>query len=87
MDTCHSRAEDLLLENREKLDRVVEALLEHETLDRDDFLAAMDGKKITAKAKETQVAAASSVEADEPSETESSVETGKLEPGTASGQA
>ena len=87
VDTCHSRAEDLLLENREKLDNVVEALLEHETLDRDDFLAAMAGRKIPKRTKVTETAAASKVEPEKPLEPEGTVETGKLEPGTASGQA
>ena len=42
VEACHRRAEDLLTEHRDKLDRVVLALLERETLDREEFLAAMN---------------------------------------------
>ncbi|MCH8978545.1 MAG: ATP-dependent zinc metalloprotease FtsH [Armatimonadetes bacterium] len=87
VDTCHRRAEELLLENRGRLDNVVEALIKHETLDREEFLAAMEGLEIPEKAKIVEPAAASTVEPDELPEPESTVETGKLEPGTASGQA
>ncbi|MFN7171803.1 MAG: ATP-dependent zinc metalloprotease FtsH [Fimbriimonadaceae bacterium] len=49
VDDCHSRARNLLTENREKLDAVVAALLEHETLDREDFEALMEGKPLPAR--------------------------------------
>ncbi len=44
VESCRQRAMDILTQHRDKLDRVVQALLEHETLDRDDFLAVMDGR-------------------------------------------
>jgi cell division protease FtsH len=51
VDRCHQRATDLLTTHREKLDAVVHALLERETLTREEFLAVMAGEKLTAIAK------------------------------------
>ena len=44
VDRCHIRATELLTTHREKLDNVVRALLEVETLTRDEFLAVMAGE-------------------------------------------
>ncbi len=44
VDRCHIRATELLTTHREKLDNVVRALLEVETLTRDEFLAVMAGQ-------------------------------------------
>jgi len=46
VDKCHHRATDILLEHKVQLDAVVQALLERETLNRDDFLAIMAGKTL-----------------------------------------
>ncbi len=46
VDRCHRRAIEHLSQHRDKLDAVVEALLEHETLDREEFLAVMGGAKL-----------------------------------------
>lgn len=46
VDSCHRRAQELLTEHRPKLDAVVLALLERETLNRDDFLAVMRGETL-----------------------------------------
>jgi cell division protease FtsH len=46
VESCHRRAEDILTSNRDKLDRVVQALLEQESLDRDDFLAVINGEPL-----------------------------------------
>jgi len=46
VDSCHQRATEILNANRTKLDAVVVALLERETLSREEFLAVMDGKKL-----------------------------------------
>jgi cell division protease FtsH len=48
VDQCHSRARMILEEHRDKLDAVVEALLVHETLTREEFLAVMEGGKLPA---------------------------------------
>ena len=41
VDTCHSRAQDILQNNRDKLDAVVGALLKNETIEREEFLELM----------------------------------------------
>ena len=46
VDRCFQRAQDLLTTHREKLDAVVKALLERETLSREDFLAVMAGETL-----------------------------------------
>jgi cell division protease FtsH len=46
VEACHLRAHGMLMENRHKLDAVVAALLERETLNRDEFLAVMDGRTL-----------------------------------------
>ena len=37
MDECHTKARCIITENRDKLDRVVKALLEKETLEGEEF--------------------------------------------------
>ncbi|RYG35851.1 ATP-dependent zinc metalloprotease FtsH [bacterium] len=49
VERCHARAHDILAQHREKLDNVVRALLERETLDREDFLAVMAGESVPEK--------------------------------------
>lgn len=46
VDRCHQRAIDMLSTHREKLDSVVLALLERETLSREDFLTVMAGETL-----------------------------------------
>jgi len=46
VDTCRMRAHDLLEEHRPKLDAVVAALLERETIDREEFLKIMAGETL-----------------------------------------
>ncbi len=46
VDRCHQRATELLSTHREKLDSVVAALLERETLTREDFLTVMAGDQL-----------------------------------------
>ncbi len=48
VDTCHAKATQILTDNRAKLDAVVQALLERETLDREEFLAVMEGQPLPA---------------------------------------
>ncbi len=47
------RAKDLLTKNRELLDRMAEALLERETLDREEIDALVDGRDLPPRAKVT----------------------------------
>jgi cell division protease FtsH len=46
VDRCHQRATELLTMHRDKLDAVVRALLERETLNREEFLAVMAGETL-----------------------------------------
>lgn len=46
VDRCHQHARELLSEHRDKLDAIVRALLERETLDRSEFLAVMAGETL-----------------------------------------
>ncbi|MDR3688865.1 MAG: ATP-dependent zinc metalloprotease FtsH [Fimbriimonas sp.] len=46
VDRCHSRAIEILSTHREKLDAVVQGLLERETLSREEFLAVMAGEEL-----------------------------------------
>ncbi len=46
VDRCHQRATDMLSTHRPQLDSVVAALLERETLTREEFLAVLDGKTL-----------------------------------------
>jgi cell division protease FtsH len=46
VDRAHTRAMDLLNSNREKLDAVVAALLERETLTREQFLKVLNGEEL-----------------------------------------
>ncbi len=46
VESCRQRTADILTSHRPELDRVVEALLERETLDREQFLAVMKGETL-----------------------------------------
>lgn len=46
VDAAKQRAEDILSQNRDKMDDVVKALLERETLNREEFLAIMAGETL-----------------------------------------
>jgi cell division protease FtsH len=46
VDHCHSRATDIIDNHRSQLDAVVQALLERETLTREEFLAVMAGDQL-----------------------------------------
>ena len=46
VETSYEQATTLLTEHRDKLDAVAEALLERETLSREEFLALMEGKSL-----------------------------------------
>ena len=48
VDSCHHRAQDILTAKRDVLDKLVQALLEYETLDREEFLAVLGGAELPA---------------------------------------
>ena len=52
VDECHAEARRLLSEHRPQLDRIVEQLLEHETLDEEDVYAAAGVPRIVAPPEE-----------------------------------
>lgn len=45
MDQCYEVARQILMENREVMDRIAKVLLEKETIERDEFLALMRGAR------------------------------------------
>jgi cell division protease FtsH len=46
VENCHQRCKSILEEHRGKLDAVVQALLERETLDREEFLTVLSGEQL-----------------------------------------
>lgn len=84
VERAHQRATDMLTSHREKLDAVVRSLLERETLDREEFLAVMDGKELPPLA-DANVATTTPEETPTEPESGSSnpVKPPRLEPGTA----
>lgn len=55
VDRAHQRAVDVLTQNRENMDRVVLALLDRETLDRDEFLAALENRELPEKIEQAPI--------------------------------
>ncbi|HAN95298.1 MAG TPA: cell division protein FtsH, partial [Firmicutes bacterium] len=55
VESSYEKAKDLLMQHRDKLDLVAEALLERETLTREEFLALMEGLPLPAPQPEAQV--------------------------------
>ncbi|MBU0607450.1 MAG: ATP-dependent zinc metalloprotease FtsH [Armatimonadetes bacterium] len=49
VDTCYARSRDIILDHREKLERLAEVLLEQETLDQDEVAAIMAGEEMPVK--------------------------------------
>ena len=84
VDRCHQRATEILTAHRDQLDAVVAALLVHETLTRDEFLAVMAGKKLELPARPVDAGTRPNqpaVEVAKPPKAQTS--TPRLEPGTA----
>ncbi|MDR3711089.1 MAG: ATP-dependent zinc metalloprotease FtsH [Capsulimonadaceae bacterium] len=53
IDDCYERAKVILSENRDKMERVVKVLLEKESIERDEFVALMDGTEPAVNNQET----------------------------------
>ncbi len=79
VENCFDRAKSVLEANRDKLDAVVQALLERETLDRDEFLIIMAGETLPPYV-EAQDETTQSPANEEPQSSEKSVKTPKLKP-------
>jgi len=45
IDSCYERARTILVENREKMEEIVKVLLEKESIEREEFVALMQGAK------------------------------------------
>ncbi|RYG29228.1 cell division protein FtsH, partial [bacterium] len=85
VDRCHARAHEILTTKRDKLDAVVQALLERETLDREEFLAVMAGNELPVREKPSDPGTpADEKRADEPREKSSrKLHPPQFEPGPA----
>jgi cell division protease FtsH len=84
VDRCHQRSTDILTAHREKLDAVVAALLERETLDREEFLAVMAGQQLAPVQKPTDgTPNAPSQESREEKQAKPQMPPPRLEPGPA----
>ena len=83
VDRCRARAIEILTSHKEQLDAVVKALLDRETLDREEFLAVMEGRELPPlkSANEPPLTVEPPKEAEKP--TSPSVTPPRLEPGTA----
>ena len=53
VDEACRRCESLLTERREQLEHVAKYLLEHETMERDDFLSVVEGESAAPETPET----------------------------------
>ena len=83
VERAHQRATEILTTHREQLDAIVRALLERETLDREEFLAVLGGNELPPlKIVEESVVEAESEKTVENSSTPQ-VNPTRLEPGTA----
>ncbi len=84
VDRCHIRATELLTTHREKLDNVVRALLEFETLTRDEFLAVMSGAAMPERVRNDNTPDEPNAPATEPDKArKGAIAPPRLEPGTA----
>lgn len=85
VERCHQRAQDILTTHREQLDKLVQVLLERESLDRDEFLAVLHGTELP-PVKEPALPPPDSTDTTEEKETDKSgprVAPPRLEPGPA----
>ncbi len=83
VDTCHQRAHDILTQNRDKMDEIVKALLDRETLGRDEFLALMGGQPLPDAPENQDISEEPNTGADS-GDRRPTAAPPRLEPGTAS---
>lgn len=83
VDQCRQRARQIIEENRAKLDAIASALLERETLDREEFLAVLRGEELPPLELKLSDGAPPLPPVEPGSKQTDSVPPGKLEPGTA----
>jgi cell division protease FtsH len=82
VDSSHQRCREILEANREKLDAVVAALLEKETLEREEFLTIMAGA-VTVAGQTIPESPTEQEVASKPSKKQEGLISPKLKPGTA----
>jgi cell division protease FtsH len=83
VDRCYQRATDIINTHRKQLDDIVKALLERETLDREEFLAVMEGKELPPMVISQDTPNAPDSTKDEDVKTSQSLKPPRLEPGPA----
>lgn len=83
VDRCYQRATDIVNTHRKQLDDIVKALLERETLDREEFLAVMEGKELPPIVLSQDTPNAPDSTKDEDVKTSQSLKPPRLEPGPA----
>jgi len=81
VDRCRARAIEILTSHKTQLDAVVAALLDRETLDREEFLAVMEGRELPALKHVDEPPIATEVKEAEKSSTPAKTPP-RLEPGT-----
>ncbi len=89
IESCYERARQILLENRDKMDRIAQALLEQESLTREEFLALLQGEAAPAVSPAPATTAPAETSPAEPAEKGESAEASptskRLKPRTAPG--
>lgn len=83
VDRCYQRATDIVNTHRKQLDDIVKALLERETLDREEFLAVMEGKELPPIVLSQDTPNTPDSTKDEDVKTSQSLKPPRLEPGPA----
>ncbi|MCE9558353.1 MAG: ATP-dependent zinc metalloprotease FtsH [Armatimonadetes bacterium] len=82
VDACHAHATQILSDNRLLLDKLVDGLMERETLDREEFMAIMNGEEMPALPVEPEAIAEPPVISTE-SDNSTRITPPRLEPGPA----
>lgn len=81
IDQCYQRAQEVLEENRDKLNLIAEALLEKETLDAEEITALVEGRSLeevaAARREKKKAATANAEDAVQPERLEDKVAAGK----------
>ena len=81
IDQCYQRAQEVLEENRDKLNLIAEALLEKETLDAEEITALVEGRSLeevaAARREKKKAATANAEDAVQPERREDKVAAGK----------
>lgn len=80
VETSYERARSILTANRAKLDAVVQALLERETLDREEFLAVLNGQDLPVASEGSEEDDQANTDEQKAGEMDKNVRSAKLKP-------